>query len=342
MSYFINIDYLKRVIYGRKVVLWGASNFLKSLFQDAICPLDNVVGIVDNNKDLLGATIAGYRIYSPSELSQLQADSVLVTIKNNNEVVYEAVKLFLNENQIKIELLPNIFYNEEIELLRSIKKSNNEVLYSNIFFNLINNCNWIKKKDFIPVNGAANCSFLLSLFSILEYIKPKNILELGMGQTSKLTTQYIVNKNNSASLHIVEHDMKWLEYFGDQLDVDSNIFIHNPELISFIHDGGESIKYSNFYDEIKDEKFDLVIVDGPMGYNQLFPRTNVLDLIPDNLAEEFVILVDDAERVGEKNTISLLLNKLQEHDISYKNVIKSSTKNLAVITSQGLKFATYY
>lgn len=342
MKNFINIDYLKNFVYGRKVVLWGASNFLKSLFQDAIRPLDNVIGIVDNNTELWGTELAGYRIYSPRKLSQLSPDAVLLTIQNNNDVVYESVKRFLNENQIKIELLPNIFYNEENALLRSIKKSNNEILYSNIFFNLVNNCEWIKKKDFVPVNSAANCSLLLTLFSVLEYMNPQNILELGMGQTSKLTTQYVNNKNADARLHIVEHDEKWLNYFSKQLNLASNVFIYKQDLTSFFYNGSESTKYDGLLNVISEEKFDLIIVDGPIGYKQLYPRTNVLELIPNNIADDFVVLLDDVQRIGEKNTLSLFLKKLKEFNILYDQKIKQSTKDLAIITSQGMKYATYY
>ena len=44
---------------------------------------------------------------------------------------------------------------------------------------------------------------------------------------------------------------------------------------------------------------------------------DILDIIPGCLEKQFVILIDDCERIGEKHTIELLEEKLRENKIDF-------------------------
>lgn len=44
---------------------------------------------------------------------------------------------------------------------------------------------------------------------------------------------------------------------------------------------------------------------------------DIIDIIPNCLEDDFVILLDDCERIGEKNTIEILEDKLKKHYIQY-------------------------
>lgn len=340
---FIDLDYIKKFIDNKKTIFWGASNFLKSILENKHRPFNNnVVGIIDKNSNLWGQELGGYKIYPPKDINSLGADTILVTIKNQHNNAHKNIKRFLNNSSLKIELLPDIFCTEADETNELIKKYNNEVIFMNTFFNLINNSSWVKKRDFIPINAAANSSLLLLLYCILENIKPSNILEFGMGQTSKLTTQYIVNKNPQANLKIIEHDQKWLEYFSKQLDNCPNIKFVQKDIIDFKYENSLSMKYADLSDILESQKFDFIIIDGPIGGNQEYPRSNIIDIIPNNLADDFIIIFDDAERLGESNTISLLKDSLKRHNIKFIESYKLSTKCQMIITSENLKYATYY
>ena len=78
---------------------------------------------------------------------------------------------------------------------------------------------------------------------------------------------------------------------------------------------------------------DLIIIDGPIAGKKLYPRTNIIDLIPNNLAEDFIIILDDAERDGEKRTADLIFDKLVENEIDYVKSYKIATKTQLIITS---------
>lgn len=52
-------------------------------------------------------------------------------------------------------------------------------------------------------------------------------------------------------------------------------------------------------------KFDVISIDAPIGTDLEYSRRDVLELLPDILEKDFVILMDDANRQGERNTIAL-------------------------------------
>ena len=95
----------------------------------------------------------------------------------------------------------------------------------NFYSNVLNMCwvesNWVKDKDFTLTGGAANYSFIYVLFKVLDNLSPQNILELGLGQTTKLTSQYIKNKNNTAKLDVIEHSREWIDVFAPQFNTEN-------------------------------------------------------------------------------------------------------------------------
>ena len=97
-------------------------------------------------------------------------------------------------------------------------------------------------------------------------------------------------------------------------------------------------KYDNLDDIISNKKFDLILIDGPFGYDRTYPRTNILDLIPNNLANDFVIILDDAERIGEQNTAKLIFEKLKENNIEYLKSYKWGLNKQLLITSTDCRF----
>lgn len=260
-------------------------------------------------------------------------------IKLNKELVNDILKLN-TEKQLSI-IKDNVEKNRNE--LDTIQKQYKELLHSQIFNNLISNLEWIHKKDFIPTEGAATYSFLYILLLILEQVSPKNILEFGMGQTSKLTTDYATYKNNTANLCIIDHDKCWIEYFSKQLsEHNDNVSIILKDLCKFELNGVMSDKYENLSDITDNKKYDLIIIDGPYGYDRKYPRTNIIDLIPQNLSEDFIIILDDAERSGEKNTAQLIFNKLKENGIKYYTKYRVATKTQLVITSESYRYINFY
>ena len=107
---------LKTFINEEKVILWGASNFLKQNIQKKIVNNNNIIGIIDKDPNKQGEKFGNYEIFSPEILNKADVKNIILTISNNNEIIYEDLKKYLSENHPNIRLLPNIFVNEACDL----------------------------------------------------------------------------------------------------------------------------------------------------------------------------------------------------------------------------------
>lgn len=183
------------------------------------------------------------------------------------------------------------------------------------------------------VNSAANYSFMYSLYRILNDAQPKNILELGLGQTTKLTSQY-AKYFDDAKLTVLESDEDWIENFSKNLEISDNIRIVNIDVETFEYNNTINLRFKDIDKIVESEKYDLIIIDAPRGFmekdgkNELldYSRANIWQLIPSNLSDDYIIIMDDYERKGEQNTM--------DHA---KELLKENNKEIFSYTAKGLK-----
>ena len=221
-----------------------------------------------------------------------------------------------------------------------------ELQYAFVFDDTIKESEWLNNQNFSLINAAANYSFAYSLYRILNDAKPKNILELGLGQTTRLTTQY-VNHFNDSKLTVVEGDKEWIDLFTESLDINDNTQILNLDLESFTYQDDETIRFKGFLEALGDQKFDLIIIDGPQGFimdseNNVielnYSRTNVWQLIPQNLADDFIIIMDDFNRVGEQNTFEHIRELLNENNIEFYEYNSWAFKTQHALFTENYKY----
>lgn len=242
-----------------------------------------------------------------------------------------------------VSLLPQSI----VTYLKQTTGYDREILYANIFRDTIEGSNWLKFKNFSLNAGAASYSFMYVLYRILDEVQPKNTLELGLGQTTKLTSQYAGHVED-AKVTVIESDQDWINVFSDKLELNDNIKIIQKDIETFEYDNTDNLRYKEFTAEISDEKFDFIIIDGPNGF---FPetgepldysRTNIWELIPNNLADDFIIIIDDYERKGEQNTIKQVKMLLVQYGIEFYELTLVGLKQQHIIVSEGYKFVTWY
>ena len=64
----------------------------------------------------------------------------------------------------------------------------------------------------------------------------------------------------------------------------------------------------------------MILIDAPIGGDmKVYSRIDVLSLIPEYLGNQFVIILDDVNRMQEKRTIREIDNKLKESGIQAKH-----------------------
>ena len=107
------LAYIKNLTKHQKIVLWGASSFLRNLLNNSPKKNPNILGIVDKNPELKGKIIGHYKIYSPDDLSELHPDGILSTIYKNHETRHYELQMYLQKNFPKITLYDNLFQEKE-------------------------------------------------------------------------------------------------------------------------------------------------------------------------------------------------------------------------------------
>lgn len=235
----------------------------------------------------------------------------------------------------KIKSLFKIKKNLKKDYLNQLK----ELEWAHIYHDSIRGYEFIEK---LPLNigrWAGNYAFFYVLNRVLRDFKPIKILELGLGESSKLISTYIENYLLESEHLIVEQDKNWSERFQNiyQLSPKSKIIIC-PLRINIIK-GFKVNSYANFENSIT-KKYDLYIVDGPFG-SPHFSRYDIINLVKNfNEKDEFVIIIDDFERIGEQETTNDLLILLQSKNIKFYESSYIGNKTVKIIATEKYKFTS--
>ena len=208
-----------------------------------------------------------------------------------------------------------------------------ELFYANVFNSTIVNSSWWHY-EISPGNMAVGYSFLYVLFRILDEVKPKRILELGLGQSSLMTTAY--GSSYECSHTIVEHDREWVDFFKHKLHGDNYSFFI-PNLIRADIEGNMVNVYDDISPVSKGKKYDLLIIDAPFGSENI-SRIDILNYIPEILDDDFILLLHDAQRKGELNTIKMLENMFDEEKIEFSHGLYPGIAYTYIATSQRYRF----
>lgn len=241
----------------------------------------------------------------------------------------------LNDGNIKnIEQLADI-RNTSLVMGRDIS----EAVWAEIYNSTITKSRWLKDKAFSPGRWAVGYPYLYVIYRILNEVQPQNILELGLGQSTKMIGQY-TSYYKGVHHQVVEHDPEWIDFFKKNYSLSerTKLIQLNREFVSYKE--AEKVRvFKDFYQTFKGQKFDFISIDAPLGGDMKeYARIDVLQMIPTCLAEDFIIMIDDCERSGEAHTVMEMERVLQENQILYKKGKYSGKKDCIVIASNALKF----
>ncbi|HBI61248.1 MAG TPA: hypothetical protein DDY31_08570 [Lachnospiraceae bacterium] len=219
------------------------------------------------------------------------------------------------------------------------QKNGDEIIWAEIFNNVISNSSWLTNKSFSAGRWAVGYQYLYVVYRILNEVRPKNILELGLGQSTRLFGQYAASDVEVQHI-VVEHDPTWIQFFQQDFQLPSNSTIIQLEReYRVFREDDHVLAFKNFKETFVGEKFDFISIDAPLGGEAvIYARVDILELLPDVLADSFIIVVDDFNRQGEKNTVAVLEEILQENGILYVKGVYAGKKDCIVICSEDLKY----
>lgn len=306
-------------------------------------------------------------IYSQSEniafLSQQVKDmkAIIELLNNQQDMIYQLIysgsenitflsqqiNLLNYEGKQRSDLLNNIIKDNEI-LLNNIKQIGSdisfarkylqEVLWGQIWNNTITGSSWLKDQAFSPGGWAVGYQALYLLYRILNDFRPQSILEIGLGQTSKMISQYVCHETKSNHI-IIEASKEWGEFFTKNNAIsDRTVIIYLDNVIELYKNNSVRV-YKDFEEKVSNNVFDLIFIDGPLSSDMKdYARIDVLKIIPHSISKSFIIVIDDYNRIGEKNTVLQIIKKLDSANIKYCTKEYSGIVSTKVICSEDLKY----
>ena len=194
-----------------------------------------------------------------------------------------------------------------------------EAVWAQIFNNTISESLWLKDKTFSPGRWAVGYPYLYVMYRVLNETRPKRILELGLGQSTRMIAQYAAAFQDVEHI-VVEHDPEWVEFFCNDFPIPKNTKVVMLEREMVPYKEADAVRvFKGFKETFQGQKFDFISVDAPLGGDmKQYARIDVLNLIPDGLGKNFVIMVDDCNRIGETNTVKEIQQSLADYQIDHQ------------------------
>lgn len=238
----------------------------------------------------------------------------------------------INENNRKIINLES--HNAEIE------KWVKENYWANVFNSAVKGNNWLDNISLNIGRWAGSYSLFYVLFRILNEVKPENILELGLGETTKMIQAYKKFHNKRANCITIEQNQEWIDLRLQNDISEEFVSVMLVDIEPLKVNGSETLAYKNLPDQLEARrlKFDLILIDGPWG-SPNYSRFNIVGLIHRQLiSDDFIIIMDDFNRKGEQETVKEITKSLDEMRKRYVTGKYNGEKELSIIASEKYKY----
>lgn len=222
-----------------------------------------------------------------------------------------------------------------------IRLQNNELLWTAVYHDTKQGIPWMVGLPSIsPGRWAVGYNYLYVMSRILNDIHPKSILEFGLGVSTSLISAYVKYFEDIAVRHmVIEHDNDWIRFYTNshEMSKHTKVLLHE---IEWCDDFQDYARYKDLQKSIGSKKFEVISIDAPFGTTRggISNRADIIEFLPDILERDFAIVYDDANREGEKNTISKICDILQSSGIEYMVKSYEGISDCVVIASKGYKF----
>ena len=235
-----------------------------------------------------------------------------------------------------------IFNGDYIQIKRlseNVRNQNYELIFAKTWDDTKRGIGWIEGLPGIsPGRWAVGYNYLYAMSRVLNEKEPKCVLDIGLGISSTLISQYFKGNNDKEGIHdIIEHDAKWIEFYSKKHELSDLSAIHTVECIEKELRGVKYNAYKDISAVVKGKKYDVISIDGPLGSDK-YSRRDIIEFVPTILNESFVIMMDDSQRDGEQATIMEIEEKLKQSEIEFCEGVYPGKTYCTLITSADNKF----
>jgi len=220
---------------------------------------------------------------------------------------------------------------ESTSAFNVVRDSQLEIEWANIYHDSIKDKNWLTDLSISPGRWAVNYSFLYILVRVMNDCKPQRVIELGLGESTKIVSEFIKHQLPNTDHIICEHDLAWTKNFTSRYSLSANSIIQYLALRQDIIEGFPVNCYSDL--SVISGAFNLYIVDGPFG-SPRFSRYDLVRLVKSLTSiNDFVIIIDDYNRSGEAEMADLVLKTFKTRGIQVFTGYYRGSKSQLVIAS---------
>jgi hypothetical protein len=289
-------------------------------------------------------------VIPPSQIMYREYDYILCASIYEDEMRRTLKKLQIPEEKIisgKLEwenmLEHSFLFNlSHVSIYQNgnIEKAVNTVRERNRFCDIRRGAAWIDEKLSVTGDGAwaVSYDYLSVLCRVLQIMTPEHILEMGLGQSSKMIMSY--QRHSGCSYKVIEQDVEWYNLFKKEnksLCDQAQVFVKPVKQVYHETYGVNVTVYGDISDVIADEAYDVIFIDGPWGSDGI-SRVDILPYIPRHLKKSWCIIVDDYGRDGEKNMIYELEHILKNSGIHYLRKVYGKYHQFCLLTSEDNRF----
>jgi len=221
------------------------------------------------------------------------------------------------------------------------QRSAAEAVWALTFNSVSCDSDWLIKKNFSAGRWAVGYPALYIMFRVLNEARPKRILELGLGQSTRMIGQYVAAHEDVEHI-VVEHDPSWIEFCKNDFALTERTQMLQCDRIMEPYKEADEVRvFEGLSEKLAGKKFDFIVIDAPLGGDMKhYSRIDVLKMLPDCLEERFVILLDDTNRPGEIATLKEMKSKLEKNSIDFASGDYRGDKSTSILCSSDISFFT--
>jgi predicted O-methyltransferase YrrM len=187
-----------------------------------------------------------------------------------------------------------------------------------------------------PLRGwAVSYDFAATLISILLEQRPRVVVEASSG-VSTILTGYCLEKNGGGRVISLDHEAKYADATNDAL-TSHKLGLYAKAFHAPLRPYNVSGRQYSWYDmtalESLEGSIDVAVIDGPPAITEPEARHPALPLLIERLSPNAVVLVDDADRAGERKMIRRWIEEYPEFTVQFL----PHEKGTAILRREGVQ-----
>ncbi|GAA4029911.1 hypothetical protein GCM10022386_12210 [Flavobacterium cheonhonense] len=223
---------------------------------------------------------------------------------------------------------------------RNMHKTNanklQEIYWANVYHDSIRGRKGFETLALNIGRWAGSYPFFYVLNRILFDYKPNNIIEFGLGESTKFISTFIEHHHPSHHF-VMEQDQQWVDHFSANFNLHKHVQIAVSPLQQEVIHGCAVNVYTDIHRFVSG-KFDLYIVDGPYG-SEHFSRYDIVKLAESfEASDEFIIILDDYNRKGEQDTAKALMALFTQKNILIHKGLYQGEKSVLILATDKYKY----